>query len=233
MQRTSILLAGGGGTRLLPYTTILPKPLLPILGKQIVAYIMEDLCASRIDDFIIAVADRDVELFENYLGISDDITYSASPDDFNTAGRLERAIDDFELNDNFLLHYGDIITDVDYDLLWEYHVENDAMCSLVVKRGWQIPKGLVRSGKDSVVTEFIERYPLNEDIWIGVAMCKTEIQKYIDDPHEDLGKEVFPRLVEEEELVLVFPFEGFFLDVGTQRDYQQAEDYLKTHNYHF
>lgn len=230
MPRTSVILAGGGGDRLFPYTTILPKPLLPISGRQIIGYIMEDLYKSGICKHYICVTEPDEDIFKNYLGEFEFVTYSASPAEYNTAGRLFHLLSEEEIEDSFILHYGDIITDVDYDLLWKYHEDTGAMATLVTKRGWKIPKGLVRS-EDGIVTEFIERYPLNEDIWTGVAALRPEIYSYIDSPSQDIGSDLFPTLVEEGEEVRVFDFDGFFFDIGTQKDYKHAEAYLRMQGY--
>lgn len=228
---TAIILAGGKGDRLFPYTTVLPKPLLPINGKQIISYILEDLLKADFNDFIISVADGDTSLFENYLGESEIITYDATPLGYNTGGRLETALDLLEESTSALLHYGDIITNVDYKLLQEFHDENEAIATLVVKRGWNIPKGLVKSDDFGRVTDFIERYPLNDDIWTGVAMVDRKIGMYIDSPSDDIGATILPRLIEEDEVVNIFQFGGFFLDIGTQKDYKNAEEYLRHESY--
>jgi len=208
----------------------LPKPLLPICGRQIIGYILEDLYESGTCKHYICVAESDEDIFKNYLGEFEFLTYSGSPNEYNTAGRLSYLLSEEEIEDSFILHYGDIITNVDYDLLWKYHEDTSAMATLVVKRGWKIPKGLVRS-EDGIVTEFIERYPLNEDIWIGVAALRPEVYSYIDGPSQDIGSDLFPTLVEEGEEVRIFDFDGFFFDIGTQKDYKNAEDYLKMQGY--
>lgn len=231
MSRTAVILAGGGGSRLYPLTTILPKPLLPIKGKQILKYILDDLSKCGIEKFVIAIDRKDEDLFRNYLGEADCIEYCESDSDYNTAGRLKSVFEQVDIEDDFILHYGDIITDVDYDVLLTYHKENEAFVTLVVKRGWQIPKGLVRSDENGDVEEFIERYPLNEDIWIGVAVMSPESLAYFESPYDDIARDVFPFMVESEERVKIFQFGGVFLDIGTQRDFSTAVDYLKLHNY--
>ena len=230
MPKNAVILAGGRGKRLFPYTEIFPKPLLPIRGKQILAYIIDDLISSGIDSFNIAISEDDDELFRNYLGESLNILYATSPRDYNTCGRLLEVIDQTYIDEPFLLHYGDIITDIDYELLWKFHDMEDAIATLVVKRGWRIPKGLVKS-ENGFVTEFIERYPLNEDIWTGVAMLHPEVLKYIDSPYDDIATDLFPTLLDNDEKVKIFQFGGFFLDIGTQKDFNMAEEYLKDQHY--
>lgn len=230
MPRMSVILAGGSGDRLFPYTTILPKPLLPINGRQIIGYIIDDLYESGICKHYICIAEPDEDIFKNYLGVFDFLTYNVSPVEYNTAGRLLHLLSEEDIEDSFILHYGDIITNVDYDLLWKCHEDTGAIATIVVKRGWKIPKGLVRS-EDGVVTEFIERYPLDEDIWIGVAALKPEVYSYIDSPAQDIGSDLFPTLVEEGEEIRVFDFNGFFFDIGTQKDYRNAKAYLGMQGY--
>jgi len=227
MSRTALILAGGKGTRLYPLTSVLPKPLLPIADKQIISYIIEDLYYCGIERFVIAIAKSQERLYKNYLG--DDLEYSISPDEYNTAGRVKYAIENDGLEEDFILHYGDIISNVDYKSLIEYHKEQLPMATLLVKRGWKIPKGLVKS-KDCIITEFEERYPLDEDVWTGIAVLNQSILQYLDE-YSDLGSNTFPIAVESGEELRIFNFGGFFLDVGTQKEYDNAVKYLSEKNY--
>ena len=117
----AVILAGGKGTRLLPYTTVLPKPLLPIGDMPILEIIIRQLKKYGINDVIISVGYL-AGLIETFFGdgnkLGVDITYSMENEPLGTAGPLS-LIDNF--NETFLLMNGDVLTSLNYNKFIDYH----------------------------------------------------------------------------------------------------------------
>jgi NDP-sugar pyrophosphorylase family protein len=120
----AIILAGGRGTRLRPYTTILPKPLMPIGDMPILEIILRQLKAARINRVILAVGYMS-QIFESFFqkgeryGLS--IEYSLEEKPLGTAGPLALAFD--RLDENFLVMNGDLLTTFSFKNLFAHHLQ--------------------------------------------------------------------------------------------------------------
>jgi len=222
----AVILAGGKGTRLMPYTTVLPKPLIPLGERPILELIMQQLCRAGF---------REVDLSVGHLGglIRTYLTESATlPDDLDvryiwegeplgTAGALRSIVETPE--EPFLVMNGDILTDLDYAALMAYHREHrPAMTIASHCKQVQLALGVIESEDGSQdVTGFVEKPTLKYEVSMGI---------YVYDPvaleHIPPGRFDFPDLVlallAAGERVMTYPFAGKWFDIGTQDEYQRA-----------
>ena len=130
-------MAGGKGTRMRPYTNILPKPLLPIGTNSIIELNIKQLSDAGIDNIIIAVGYLG-QLIESIIGNGDryglKISYSYEDEPLGTVGAISMMKD--ELEDSFYVMNGDILTDINYNNLRSFHIQNnsDVTISTYIKK---------------------------------------------------------------------------------------------------
>ena len=129
-NKRAIILAGGRGTRLKPYTTVLPKPLMPIGDYPILEVIVRQLTQSGFKRITMAV-NHQAELIKAYFGNGTkwdiDIDYSIEDIPMGTMGPLKLIRD---LPDNFLVMNGDILTDLDFNKFYEEHILDNSLFSI-------------------------------------------------------------------------------------------------------
>ncbi|MFZ2071059.1 MAG: sugar phosphate nucleotidyltransferase [Halobacteriota archaeon] len=141
----AIILAGGKGTRLKPYTTVFPKPLMPIGDKPILEIVIRQLKSHAFDEIIITVghlAELIMTFFTDGSKIGVKIEYSREDNPLGTAGGLGLIKE--ELNKTFLMMNGDVLTTLDYSDLGNYHKRNGAIATIALnKRDVKIDFGVV------------------------------------------------------------------------------------------
>lgn len=226
----SIILAGGKGTRLKPYTTVFPKPLMPIGDLPILEVVIRQLKYFGFTKTILAVGHLK-ELIQAYFGDGDkwnmDICYSNEDKPLGTAAPL-KLIDN--LKDYFLVMNGDVLTNLDYRKFFQFHIEGDAMCTIATyQKPVKIDLGVLKIHEDrplynQEVYDYIEKPTLNYSVSMGVyAFKKTALDfiptnEYFDFP--DLIK----TLLKNDKKVLSYPFDGYWLDIGRAEDYEKATE---------
>ena len=172
----AIIMAGGQGTRLRPYTNILPKPLLPIGNKSILDINIKQLAKSGIDNVIIAVGYLG-EIIETVIGNGDKygikINYSYEDKPLGTVGGL--ALMKNLLEDQFIVMNGDILHTLDFEILFNDHINSKRHVTITT----YTQKHTVRLGvlelQDKNIIEYIEK-PTNEYV---VSMGIYVLNKYI------------------------------------------------------
>ena len=223
----AIVLAGGKGTRLAPYTHILPKPLMPIGDMPILEVLIQQMKRSGITDIILSVGHL-AHLLESYFqdgskyGIN--LRYSREDEPLGTAGPLSLIED---LNDTFLVTNGDVFTTLDLRTMIDFHHQNGGCATIAMhERKVQIDLGVIQLDGGSKVSGYIEKPSMDYCVSMGIYIFEPKVLEYI--PY---GKYLdFPDLVnillENEEQVIGYPFEGYWQDLGRADDYQQAgEDF--------
>jgi NDP-sugar pyrophosphorylase family protein len=149
-MKRAVILAGGEGTRLRPYTTVLPKPLMPIGDRPVLDIVVRQLKAHRFERITIATGYL-AELIEAFFrdgekyGIP--IDYYREREPLGTVGAL--ALIDGLVDDDVLVMNGDVLTDIDYGALLERHSKSDAAATIATKvRNIQISLGVLHFGDD-------------------------------------------------------------------------------------
>ncbi len=220
----AVILAGGKGTRLRPYTVALPKPLMPVGDMPILEIIVRQLKLNGIDEIILAVGHL-AELIMTYFGDGSrfgvKIKYSREREPLGTAGPLSLLRD--ELKETFLVMNGDILTTLSYRRLVEYHKKSGAIATIALKkRDVYIDFGVVKLNDMSEIVDYIEKPVLNYLVSMGVYVFEPRVLDYIPDGKKFDFPDLVKRLIESGEKVKGYVYDGYWLDIGRPEDYERA-----------
>jgi NDP-sugar pyrophosphorylase family protein len=192
----AVILAGGKGTRLKPYTTVFPKPLMPLGDKPILEIVIRQLKSHGFDGVIITVGHL-AELIMTFFGdgskFETKIKYSREDKPLGTAGGL--GLIKQELNETFLMMNGDVLTTLDYSDLVNYQKRNGAIATIALnKREVDIDFGVVELDNDNSIVGYKE---------------KPKIEYLVS-------------MISNGETVKGYVYDGYWLDIGRPDDYERA-----------
>ncbi len=230
----AIILAGGKGTRLAPYTTVLPKPLMPIGDMPILEVVLRQLALYGFNDATLAVGYL-AELLMAYCGDGSKfdlkIDYSREEHPLGTAGPISLVQN---LNKTFLVMNGDLLTTIDYGEMYRYHKERGAIATLAAyPREVNIDFGVIEIDDNNWVQDYIEKPTINYTVSTGVYIFEPEVLEYIT-PNQRLDlPELVLRLKKQGHPVNAYCFNGYWLDIGRQDDYELAMQEFATHRQMF
>lgn len=225
-DRRAVILAGGKGTRLAPYTTVLPKPLMPIGDRAILDVLVRQLVAHGFTEQIFAVGYL-AHLIRAVFGDGSDhgasISYHEEPEPLGTAGPL-RLIDG--LGDTFLALNGDVLTSLDYARLVDEHIASgSAMTIATHRRRVRSEYGVLHVEGDGPVQQVVgyeEKPELLYTVSMGVYVLDARALDAIPrGEHFDIP-DLVHALLGRGEAVGSYPFDGYWLDIGRHDDYEQA-----------
>lgn len=221
----AIILAGGKGRRLLPYTTILPKPLMPLGNKPILQIILSQLKKSGFTEVILTVGYLE-ELIRAYFGDGSrfglKITYSREEKPLGTAGPLSILRD---LTEDVLVMNGDILCNIDFGELRNKHLsqKNDLTVCVYDKRV-KISLGVLELDQDGRVSDYIEKPEYKFNASMGIYILKSSfIARIPQDKKYDMPDFV-KDLIRMKAKVGTYSFNGDWYDIGRLEDYQVAQD---------
>jgi NDP-sugar pyrophosphorylase family protein len=223
MSKRAVILAGGKGTRLRPYTVVLPKPLMPIGEYPILELVIRQLVSHGFDHITIAV-NHQAELIKAFFGDGSKwkvkIDYSLEDRPLGTMAPLKLIKD---LPDNFLVMNGDILTDLDYSSFYSNHVESDTLFSISShKRENKIDYGVLETNGEGVLTGFIEKPTSSYDVSMGIYLVSKDALSFIPDNQPFGFDDLMHKLLDFGKTVIVNSFNGYWLDIGRPDDYMQA-----------
>jgi NDP-sugar pyrophosphorylase family protein len=230
----AIILAGGKGTRLAPYTTVLPKPLMPIGDMPILEIVIRQLQNKGFNDITLATGHL-AELLMAYCGdgskFNVTIDYSHEEQPLGTAGPIALVPD---LDGTFLVMNGDLLTTIDYQAMLKYHRGRNALATVACyERDVKIDLGVIEVGADNWVADYIEKPTYHYSVSMGIYLFEPEILKYIPkNAHLDLPELVI-KVMQDGKKVNVFNFEGYWLDIGRHDDYERAIEEFSMHREDF
>jgi len=225
----AIILAGGKGRRLLPYTTVIPKPLMPVGGRPIVEVIITQLKSNGFSRVTMAVGYL-AELIEAYFGDGDrygiEVDYSRENKPLGTIGSLSLIEG---LDDTFIVMNGDVLTNLDYTRLLDFHEKNHGMATIATcDRQVNIDLGILELDGGLQLKQYIEKPTFTHHVSMGIYVFEPEILEFIE-PNQYLD---FPDLVvallKAGRRVMAYPFDGYWLDIGRHEDYAQALEEFET-----
>lgn len=228
VAKRAVILAGGLGTRLRPYTVVLPKPLMPVGDRPVLDIVVRQLRARRFDEITIATGYL-AELIEAFFRDGEQygipIGYFREHEPLGTVGALG-LIDGLE--DDFLVMNGDILTDLDYGQLLTDHERSDAIATIATRTTKvQISLGVLDFGDPddpTVLTNYFEKPNIEYESSMGVYCFSPRVRDFIS-PGERLDfPDLMLRLVAEGETVRAWRSNDFWLDIGRPEDYEQAQD---------
>lgn len=219
----AVVLAGGKGTRLAPYSQILPKPLMPIGEMPILEVLIHQMRTAGVNEVILTVGHL-AQLLEAFFddgqrfGIS--IKYSFEDHPLGTAGPLALIPG---LSDTFLVSNGDVLTTMDLKELINFHRDQQAAATISMNvRKVKIDLGVIECNGDHSIKDYIEKPSFDYNVSMGIYVFEPRVLKYIQ-PGKYLD---FPDLVKillaANERVVGFPFNGYWQDLGRKDDYEQA-----------
>ena len=218
----AVILAGGKGTRLRTYTTVLPKPLMPIGDFPILEILIRQLKAAGCSEVVLAVGYL-AALIQAYFGDGSrwgiPIRYSQEKVPLGTAGPIS-IVDD--LDGSFLVMNGDILTSLDFQDLYRFHLEHGAAATVCrCDRSIKLNLGIVKVGEHGRVSDYIEKPSLEYQVSMGVYAFRPEIREYVpkgdymDLP--DLVRSLLARGVP----VQSYDFKGLWFDIGNPDEHEQ------------
>ncbi len=223
-----MIMAGGLGTRLKPFTHIIPKPLLPVGEKSVLELTIQKLKEQGFAEIILAVNYKS-DLFESYFGDGSKfgvkISYSKEQKRLGTAGPMLLARD--RLKAPFLVLNGDILTNMDFNELRRFHLEKAADFTLVTKR-IQLPLhyGVVEKQGDRILN--IKEKPVVEsEISAGIYYVNPGILDLIPPDEKFDMTDLMKKLIASEKMVAAYVLEDYWLDIGQMSDYEKAQEDFK------
>ncbi|MDP3395045.1 MAG: sugar phosphate nucleotidyltransferase [Methanoregula sp.] len=219
----AIILAGGKGRRLLPYTTVLPKPLMPIGDYPIIEVILRQLKRAGFNRISISTGYLH-ELIHAYLdsnktlGLKIDYSHEETP--LGTIGPL-RLIKNLE--DTFLVMNGDILTDLDYKKLIESHKKRGALATVATyQRDANIDFGVLERNSEQKIIAFKEKPTFHFDVSMGVYVFSKKILNYVPADTPFGFDQLMYALIAKNEEVYSYPHNGYWLDIGRPDDYARS-----------
>jgi len=227
----ALILAGGIGARLRPYTTVLPKPLMPIGNLPILEIVLRQLKQSGVDSVILAVGYMN-HLFEAFFqdgkDFGLDITYSLESKPLGTAGPIGLILD--RLEEDFLVMNGDLLTTLNYSNLISNHFESGAAATISVhKRSEQIDYGVIDFDENDYLLKYSEKPSYEYNVSMGInVLNKSSIIEHIN-PNEYLDiPDLMMQLSIAKKIVKCYSEECHWLDIGRVDDYQKATDFFES-----
>lgn len=230
----AVILAGGKGTRLAPYTTVLPKPLMPIGEMPILEIVIRQLARHGFTELTLAVGYL-AELLMAYCGdgskFNVKLDYSREELPLGTAGPLALVPD---LQDTFLVMNGDLLTTIDYRAMLQNHRERGAIATIACyQRDVKIDLGVIEVTPDNWVSNYIEKPTYHYTVSMGIYIFEPAVLQYISKNRKLDLPELVIKLQSMGERVNVFNFEGYWLDIGRHDDYETAIEEFSRHRQQF
>jgi NDP-mannose synthase len=225
----ALILAGGKGTRLLPYTAVLPKPLMPIDETPILEIIIRQLKKYDISDIFISVGYM-AGLIETFFGdgkrVGVKITYSMETEPLGTAGPIALIPD---LNSTLLVMNGDVLTSLNYRNLIAYHNESKAIMTVgMTTQSYQNPLGYVEHDEHNTITKYVEKPVYQYDVSMGIYVIEPAVLKYIQKGKRLDIPELVNILIADNQKVAGYHSSDYWLDMGKPEDYNKVnEDFKK------
>lgn len=214
----AFVLAAGVGTRVQPYTSLIPKPLFPVGGKPCIRYILNRLIRQGLEDIVVCVNDSHLSMFKHELRDLD-ISFSISSKPLGTAGEIVNCRD--LIDDDFLIYYADELTDINLKKLVEFHnSKKDGLATLAIVNQFPLPVGLINL-KGSEVQSIEEKPSINISFWVGIAVIRKEILEYVN-LGDDFARDIFPRILDEGRKIYTKTFETEWIDIGNISRYRHA-----------
>lgn len=220
----ALILAGGKGKRLRPYTTTFPKPLMPIGDKAILEIVIKQLNNSGFDDIIMSIGHLGgliMAFFGDGNNHDVNINYTKEEKPLGTAGPLSLVRE--MIDEPFLMMNGDVLTNLDFADLMEYHKNKGNIATVALnKRVVNIDFGVIETDDDNHVVGYKEKPTIDYLVSMGIYIFDKRILDYIeDDKYFDLP-DLINRLIDNGENVNGYIFDGYWLDIGRPDDYEKA-----------
>jgi NDP-sugar pyrophosphorylase family protein len=230
----AIILAGGRGRRLLPYTTVLPKPLMPIGDHSILEVILHQLKYYGFDDITISTGYlheliRAVLNSNKNLGVG--IKYIHEEEPLGTIGPLHIVP---HLDETFLVMNGDILTDLDLQNLFSVHKGHNALATIATyKRDVNIDFGVLEHDMKRKIRTFREKPTLPLEVSMGINIFQRDILDFVPKDKPFGFDQLMHALIAKKAAVYSYPYNGYWLDIGRPDDYERSIQEFEQHKDRF
>lgn len=220
-----VLMVGGLGTRLRPLTDDRPKPLLSVGNKPLLETIIANFSKYGFKNIILSVNYKS-EMIEDYFGDGSafgvNIMFVHEDKRMGTAGALSLMKD--ELKEPFFVMNGDLLTDVNFEHMLEYHFKNNAVATMGVREyDFQVPYGVVNVD-DHIITSIEEKPVQKFFVSAGIYMLDSDVLSSIpDDTFYDMPT-LFEKLIIDNQKTISFPIREYWLDIGRISDFEKANN---------
>ncbi|MEL0182544.1 MAG: NDP-sugar synthase [Candidatus Poseidoniales archaeon] len=221
-----VVLAGGVGSRLRPWTNSIPKPLLPVLDQTLLEHVVSSLPVDMVDEVVVAGGYK-VDQIKAYFEVADapfDVRIVPEDEPLGTGGALGNCRD--VVSGTFACFNGDIISSLDASSLLSMHRTNGSVGTLGL---WEVEDptrfGIVGLDETSRITRFKEK-PKPEEVFsnlinAGSYIFNDDVFDWMPHGRHSIERDVFPKLAAEG-LLSGVPFEGYFIDAGTPEAWNLA-----------
>lgn len=220
----AVILAGGKGTRLRPYTTFLPKPLMPIGDMPILEIMLHQMKRAGVDEAILTVGHLGALLqtyFQDGKKLGVRISYSYEDHPLGTAGPL--ALVQHRLTETFLVTNGDVLTTLDMNDLVRYHRTSGAAATIAMhERQVKVDLGVLHFDDSYELTNYTEKPTYDFHVSMGIYVFEPRVLQFIPENEYLDFPDLVLQLIRSEEKVVGYPFNGYWQDLGRPDDYEQA-----------
>ena len=220
----AVILAGGLGTRLQPYTTFLPKPMLPLGEKPLLEHLIDWNRKNGVKSIVLCVSylRKTIEdYFEDGSRFGVDIEYAVGNRPLATAGQLKTA-EDF-IDDTFVCMYGDSIFDFSLRNMIKQHQRKKSFITMsLYEYKTNLPYGVIETGKNGKVTAWNEKPEINANINIGCYVMEPQIFDLIPKNKSYGMDDVVRKAMVKKKLVSSFLTKKGFMDIGDKASYRKA-----------
>ena len=219
-----VLMVGGLGTRLRPLTENTPKPMLKVGGKPILETIVKHFVDSRFTNITMCLGYKSniiQDYFQDGSGFGANIDYIVEDRRMGTAGAL--TLLNKKLINPFFVMNGDLLTNIDFEKMLDFHIENDARATMCVREyDIEVPYGVVNIVNEDITS--IEEKPIHSFfVNAGVYLLNTECVNLIPKGEFYDMPSLFEELILNNEKTISFPLSEYWLDIGKISDYERAD----------
>jgi NDP-sugar pyrophosphorylase family protein len=234
----AVMLAGGKGVRLQPFTVVFPKPLVPLGDRPIIEVLIQRLITFGITDITLTLGHL-AELIKAYFQHRPQLTaqmqlrYVDEQEPTGTAGSLASVEG---LDRTFLVMNGDLLTDLDFDRLVSFHRRRGAVLTIAAhRRRVKIDLGVLEYGDDYRIIGYNEKPELSYDVSMGIYVYEPRVLKFIAPGTYLDFPDLVLKLIAAGEKVCAMPCDCLWLDIGRPDDYARAQEIYaeRTAGHHF
>jgi NDP-sugar pyrophosphorylase family protein len=221
---TAVVLAGGKGSRLMPHTAEIPKPLVEVGGRPVVEYLLTQLKKGGVRRVVMAV-NHLADQIQARLGYGSqfglDLSYSREPKALSTVGPLTLIPD---LPDDFIVANGDVLTDLDIGSVYRTHLDRSAELTVATYEGTEkIDYGVLEIDPESRVVAFAEKPNYSFIVSMGIYVFNRSVLELVP-PDRPYGfDQLMLDMLKLQREVYAYPYDGYWLDVGRPVDYERAQ----------
>jgi NDP-sugar pyrophosphorylase family protein len=219
----AVIMAGGNGTRLHPYTSIIPKPLIPISDMPIIEIIVKQLRHYGFTRVSISLGYL-AELIKVFLGDGSKyglrIDYSIEKKPLGTLSPLALFND---LESTVLVMNSDLLTTLNYRAFLDFHHAQQASVTIgMFRQTLYTELGVIETNGGCRLKQYKEKPEIKLNVSMGIYAFESRILSYLPNNHPVALPDFINRLIQEDENVVGYPFEGYWLDIGRHCDYDRA-----------